>query len=250
MSREPDTHPTLGIIVPDDGPFDYEWYRLDPWLAAHGLGDVTVYIEGSPADGYMNPQSLAHTGSHESLRAPAMRLRERGAGAIVWACTSGSFIGGHAFARDQVEWLQRETGLPATSTSLALVAAAHHLEAGVVDILCTYTAAVSAVLIGLVEQSGLEVRHWQALEAVHSEDSVAVPVEQTVYEFHRAHAGPQHPLLIPDTSCNTLHLIEGLEAELDRPIITANAASLWHGLRLLDVDTAGRGVGRLFGRSV
>ena len=246
MSHGHSIEATLGVIVPDDGPFDYEWYRLDRWLPAHGLGHVTVHTEGSQADGYMNPESLAQTGSHDALRAPARRLAERGAGALVWACTSGSFIGGLRCAREQTEWLRCETGLPATSTSIALAEAAKRVGAGEIDLLCTYTAPVAAVLVGLLEASGLEVRHWRALEAAHSEDSVAVPVERAVNEFHRAYPSAVRPLLVPDTSCNTLDLVERLEADLGRPVITANAASLWHGLRLLGVDTRGGGVGRLF----
>ena len=238
---------TLGVIVPDDGPFDYEWYRLGPWLEANRLGHVGVLIEGSEADGYMSPESLTRTGSREALRVPAERLVGRGAGALVWACTSGSFIGGLDFAREQVEWLEGSTGRPATSTSLALVAAAEHLGTPIVDLLCTYTEPVAAILVGLLKACGLEVRHWQALEAAHSEDSVAVPVERAARDFHRRHPSSEYPLLVPDTSCNTLHLVERLEAELDRPVITANAASLWHGMRLLGADVRGGGVGRLFG---
>ena len=42
---------------------------------------------------------------------------------------------------------------------------------------------------------------------------------------------------------------ESLEAELDRPVITSNSASLWAALRHMGVDGSGQGSGRLFERA-
>ncbi len=53
-----------------------------------------------------------------------------GAEAVVWACTSGSFVYGWEGAQGQVRALARSAGLPASSTSFAFVHAAQELGCG------------------------------------------------------------------------------------------------------------------------
>ena len=47
------------------------------------------------------------------------------------------------------------------------------------------------------------------------------------------------------TNVRTLEVIEPLERELGRPVVTSNQAGLWHALRLVGVDAAIPGYGRL-----
>jgi maleate cis-trans isomerase len=41
------------------------------------------------------------------------------------------------------------------------------------------------------------------------------------------------PLVIADSAVNTLDVVAELEADLGKPVVTANQATLWKGLRLL-----------------
>ncbi|MDX2156297.1 MAG: hypothetical protein SFW09_07285 [Hyphomicrobiaceae bacterium] len=54
-------------------------------------------------------------------------------------------------------------------------------------------------------------------------------------------------VLIAGTGFRCVGIIEALEADLGRPVVTANQASLWHGLRLSGVRTGIAGYGRLLG---
>lgn len=53
------------------------------------------------------------------------------------------------------------------------------------------------------------------------------------------------PLVIPDSAVNTLDLVGDLEAELGRPVVTANQATLWQGLTLLGAPAVVRAAGLL-----
>ncbi len=61
---------TLGVILPDDGPFDYEWLRLDGWLVDLGLGYIDLRVERSQADGIVAVTNLHHIGSPDVLLPP------------------------------------------------------------------------------------------------------------------------------------------------------------------------------------
>jgi maleate cis-trans isomerase len=228
----------LGAILPDDGPFDYEWMHLDRWLGEHGFAGIDYRLVRSPADGVMAHTNLLTIGSADNLATPARTLADAGAGVIVWACTSGSFAGGRRFAEKQIESLSGATRLPATSTSIALVEAAKSIGATKVDLLSAYTQTLTETLVRFLGDSGLAVNEVRSLECLYTEQSFDVDIVHEVERFAADTRQSIHPILIPDTAINTLDLLNELTAAAGRPVITANQASLWHGLFLLDRASA------------
>jgi maleate cis-trans isomerase len=220
---------TLGIILPDDGPFDYEWLRLEPWLVQRRLHDVRCIVERSPADGIMRVDHLLAIGSVEALAPAARRLAAQGADVVAWACTSGSFAGGVQWARAQLAALEASAERPATSTSIALVAMARARGFAAVDLLSAYTPEITSILKSLLEAEGLRVQEEVSLGCIDTAHSVAVDIEAEVARFAQAVSGGR-PILVPDTAINTLSVLERLQEQAGRPVITANQATLWHAL--------------------
>ena len=130
------------------------------------------------------------------------------------------------------------TGVPATSTSLAMATAAQSLGARQVDLLSAYPEPVTALLLAFLREAGLEVVDARSLDCVHSRNSFAVNVTEELRAFVQGKAGRSEPILMPDTALNTLDQLAELESIAARPVVTANAASLWQGLRLLRDDAA------------
>lgn len=227
---------TVGVILPDDGPFDYEWLRLEPWLAKSRFRGVTCIVERSPADGIMAEANLKAIGTTAALAPGARRLKEAGVDALLWACTSGSFVEGLAGARRQVSELSAIADRPATSTSIALAAAADSIAARQVDLLSAYSEAVTDLLVSFLDDCGIQVMAVSCLNCVETEASFTIDIEQEVRRFAETNSDPR-PLLVPDTAINTLHILGRLNAHAGRPVITANQASLWHAVIL------GRGQG-------
>ncbi len=221
----------LGVILPDDGPFDYEWMHLDSWLPRHGLVELGYRLVRSPADGIMAHDNLMAIGDAKALLPAARSLR--GAGAVVWACTSGSFAGGRPFAEKQAAQLAEAAGAPATSTSLALAAAAHSIGAREVDLLSAYSEKLTDILVGFLRDSDLAVREIKFLDCLVTEQSFEIDIEAEVASFAAGTRSSRRPILVPDTAINTLDLLDRLTGAAGRPVITANQASLWHGVHLL-----------------
>jgi maleate isomerase len=229
----------LGWIKPDDGARfgagvpDYECYGLDAWLRARGVRGVRVLVDTSPADDGHGVAQLLRTGAPARLLDPARRLAAAGAGALCWACTSGSFVGGADWARDQLAALTAATGRPATSASMALAAAVHALGAAEVDLLSPYPEALTGVLRAFLAARGVGVRAVAALGCAAGSDSHRLDLRAAVAGFASRLSRPAVPLMIPDAAVNTLEVVVELEAALARPVVTANQATLWQGLRLL-----------------
>ena len=53
-------------------------------------------------------------------------------------------------------------------------------------------------------------------------------------------------MVVPDTALHTVGQIADWEAELGRPVLTANQVSAWHGLRLAGWQGSTPGLGALF----
>ena len=128
------------------------WYRCE--RVHRGLIQPGfVYGDGPEAI----ESSLKQTGSDESLLPCARRLVEQQCEAVVWACTSGSFAGGFQWARDQANRLRRETDLPCTSTTLALIEAVHAMDRREVDLLSTYPVFATERLTETLQDAGISV---------------------------------------------------------------------------------------------
>jgi maleate cis-trans isomerase len=52
--------------------------------------------------------------------------------------------------------------------------------------------------------------------------------------------------LIPDTAMHTIAQVDELERLLGKPVLTANAVTVWEGLRIAGIACRAAGLGTLF----
>jgi maleate cis-trans isomerase len=199
-------------------------------------GRLRVYLSNSEfgiVDGSdHHPDALRMTADVRRIASAARRLEECNLDALVWACTSGSFVNGRAFAEDQVAQLAELTGVPTTSTSLAFVAAAQAMSLEAVALASPYPEPATVLLDTFLSEFDIKVTsrgHWGNpsgwLSAEMGYDEVRAQVARLDLSGCQA-------LLIPDTALPSLSWIGRLEAEIGIPVLTANAVSLWHGTKV------------------
>lgn len=228
------TQQRLGILLPDDGPGDYEWHALNRSVAGQAGELPAIEVGRVASDGHHEHDALTALGAPDRLAPIGENLvNETGAGAVVWACTSGSFIGGLAWAQAQSRELEARLGVPVTSTALAFREALAALSARSVDLLGAYPQAVTQALVGFLGESGVAVEHVKALDCPYAADSHRMDIMAEVRTFCDSHPGTARPLLVPDTAINTLELVEAMNRETGRMVLTANQVTLWAGLQLL-----------------
>lgn len=220
----------LGILLPDDGPDDYEWYTLGDEVA--GLPRIQVGKVAS--DGHHAPAALLALGEVARLAPVGQTLvEEGGAEAVVWACTSASFIGGLEWAREQSEALASRLGVPVISTALAFHEALATLGHARVDLLSPYPDDVTLRLVSFLREGGVSVVNDKALDCPYAADSHRADLCGEVRHFCARYPDASRPLLVPDTAVNSLFLREALSRETGRELLTANQVTLWAGLKRL-----------------
>jgi maleate isomerase len=198
---------------------------------------------------------LRLTGSSESeLLAMADQLEEAAAlladcepQRILFHCTAVT-----TFDAGMAERLRRRivgaTGLPATVTSEALIAAFHVLGARNIVMLTPYIAEVNRREVAFLEHNELTVLHEHGLGLPGGKAFATVePFEW--YRFamsQRDEAADAY--FISCAQVRSAEVIQILEQDLGRPVVTSNQAALWHCLRESGINDRVLGYGALFQR--
>lgn len=176
--------------------------------------------------------ALLDLGRSERLLEGAEALRATKPDAVMWACTSGSFVFGWEGAKQQAAEVQEALGVPVSSTSLAFVDAVHALNLRRVAVAATYPEDVSRHFVELLQRGGIEVTQLVS----HDIPTAALAGEldrEGVLELARSNDSPEaEAILIPDTALHSVRWINELEAALGKPVLTANQVTVWQGLRL------------------
>ncbi|MCF2130043.1 aspartate/glutamate racemase family protein [Strepomyces sp. STD 3.1] len=234
----------LGFLYPGhSGEDDYP--RIEQLLGSDIRVDLVHTDIGEDAH---RVDALLEMGSPRRLAAGVEELRLAGADAVVWACTSGSFVHGWEGAQEQVRGLAQTAGLPASSTSFAFVHAVREVGARRVAIGATYPQDVAQLFAEFLRAAGIEV-----VDVVGSGIITAAEVgtwtETEVLALARAADRPDaEAVLLPDTALHTAAHIPALEKELGKPVLTANQVTIWEGLRLADRRVNAPELGALFTR--
>ena len=236
--------PTVVMLSPGHSAED-DYAALEERLP--GVALPVIHTWEGPTD--HDVPALRALGAEEPLRAAAKRAREHAPDAVMWACTSGSFVYGLDGLREQAGWVADAAGVPASSTSLALLAALSHVEAGTVAVAATYPRAVTDHLTNLMADAGFKIAAVTHADVPSGEDAGRLDPDAVAAMV----AGVARPpgteaVVVPDTALRTTDLLPRLEAEVGMPVVTANQATTWHGLRLAGWTGTASHLGALFER--
>lgn len=223
----------LAVVTPFDFALDRELWRWVP-------DAVTVHLNRV---GYVTlPVGLelayAVTGQ-VAVRQAALELVATAPSVCAYLCSSGSFVGGLAGERAVRENLT-SAGVPrAVTTSGAMLAALEHLGISRVAVATPYVAELAERLEGFLHEAGYETVGGAHLGLPGGIWRVPYDVvAQLVLDADRPEA---EAVFVSCTNLPTYDLIGPLEAELGKPVLTANQVTMWAALRELGQSACGPG---------
>lgn len=188
--------------------------------------------------------ALLDVGGPDVLAEGARQLT--GAAAVIWACTSGSFVFGWQGAKEQVTGVADASKAPASSTSFAFVNAARHLGVRRVAVAATYPEDVARHFRDFLATAGIEVLSLSSRGIVTAAE-VGLLEQADVIDFIGENDHPEaDAVLVPDTALHSAGLLSEAEKRLGKPILTANQVSVWEGMRLAGEPLQRDGLGQLF----
>ncbi|MFG2555015.1 decarboxylase [Streptomyces sp. NPDC048581] len=232
----------LGFLYPGHSAED-DYPRIEQLLASDIRVDLVHTDIGEDAH---RVDALLRMGSAERLAAGVEALRLTGAEAVVWACTSGSFVYGWEGAHEQVRTLAVAAGMPASSTSFAFVHAVRELGVRRVAIGATYPDDVAQLFADFLRAAGIEVLSVRGSGIITAAE-VGTWGDEELFALAREADHPDaEAILLPDTALHTASHLAALEHHLTKPVLTANQVTVWEALRLTDRRVNAPELGALF----
>ena len=170
---------------------------------------------------------------------------------IAFCCTVGSMLGGYEGEKEILHLIEKTSGIPAITTTTAVSAAFDVLNVKRVAVATPYTSEINRS-----EKENLELRgiHVTEIEGTHESlvphelknDMIGRLLPQTAYEMGlKVNGKDNQAIFISCTNFRAIEIIERLERETGKPVISSNQATLWHALRKLGIKDSIKGFGRL-----
>ncbi len=224
----------LGIIVPSwNTVMEYEFQRM--------AGDSAS----------VHAQRIRHTADTEenlvwmSTQAPAAAelVSHAKVNAICYGCTGSGFLKTPAEDLELAADLETRTGIPSVTSSASIVQALKALDVKRVSVASPYEPWMNEKLRIYIEAAGFQIVAMKGLGTQsHGSISTAI-VKGLAMEVLRPET---EAIFISCSNFRTLDIIESLEKESGRPVVTSNQAAMWGTLRRIDNRTVVPGAGRLF----
>jgi maleate cis-trans isomerase len=233
---------TVGLLYPGHSAED-DYPALEARL--DGAVKLPVVITSVGEDAH-RVDALLDLGRAERLAEGASQLATSQPDAVMWACTSGSFVFGPEGARNQASGVAQALGVPASSTSLAFVDACKALDVRRVAVAASYPEDVAKHFVRFLTAGGVEVVAMGSHGIITAAEVGTLEPDQVVAMVKAADHPEAEAILVPDTAMHTLEIVDDLEAAVDKPVLTANQVTVWKGLQLIGPVPSLPGLGRLF----
>ena len=235
----------VGAVFPDDAWVYRDVSALIQDFAAYAPASVRVEASATPCPNEDSdvPSNL-RLATNGDIEESARRLSVLSPAAIGYFCTTISFVRGLGGESDIARRISGATGVPATTTSGALLHALHALGSRRIAVASPYLPDVQAALLGYLREAGFDPVTSVALNfaAGHS----TTPVDVIVDAALRADSDDADALFISCTGQRVSAELAGLEERLGKPGLSANQVTMWHLLHLAGAETSVADRGRLF----
>lgn len=208
-------------------------------------------VEGHASRLYRRTPEVTYEGHLEMLRSvetAAASLAQVAPEVILFCCTSASFMQGRGKDTEIADGIRAKTGIPAIATATAVAAALAALGAKRIYMVTPYRDDFNQLEVKFMGEHGVAVPELDAFRCrttVEIRDIESATVAELVLA-NRAKAAAADAVFISCTNLHSMDQIARLEAELKKPVVTSNSATLWAGLSAMGISGAGLGAGRLF----
>lgn len=230
----------IGVLSPNPNVnLSCEWNSVLP-------EGVTFHeaIMGLPA---VTPENLL--AMKKSALAEAKKLADGLMDIILFACTSGSFIGGPGYDEKVIKELENAVGIPATTSSTCLLAAFADLGSKKIALIGPYPQEVFDIEIKFFKKHGINTLYSRTLGIHQIKDYMHLHEQPYMYYRMAKEAcrlAPDIDTIFITCLCSpALKVINALERETGKAVVSSCLATLYGVLKKLGIREPIKELGRL-----
>ncbi|MFW0787710.1 Asp/Glu/hydantoin racemase [Gordonia sp. CPCC 206044] len=209
----------IGMVCPFDMALDRELWRWMPesvslYLTRTGFLDAPVDVD-----------LCRDLNNHTEVAAAVRSVLAVEPRAFGYACASGSFVYGMAGARELSHCMLAAGAAAAVTTSEALVRALDAMQISRIAVATPYTSTLTGLLCDFLAEAGRSVIAHAELGRDHQIWTIPYPV---TCELIRAADHPDaDAIFVSCTNLWTYDILGIMEAELGKPVLSANQVTAW-----------------------
>jgi len=219
-----------GVIVPSDMALDAEMWRWAP--DGVSLLFTRLHDTAPPV-----PEATEVEGDDGAVWQSIFGLRSAAPAAYAYAGTSDGFVNGPEGEKRLVEAMRSAGGAEAVTTSGAMLSALMHLGVSRVAVATPHDPRITENLVTFLGEADVDVVSRSHLAITR--DVWAVPYEETLQLVRDANSDQAEAVFVPGINLATYDVIASLEAELRKPVLTANQVTMWALLATIDRQAVG-----------
>jgi len=170
--------------------------------------------------------------------------------AVLFGCTSGSFYEGAEWNRGFEVALSQMAGVPAVTTSGAMVDALRRNGIGKVDVVTPYVETTNERLRRYLGSEGIEVNRLATFDMLDMFDHAKIQPSDVYQKVKEIATEEAEAVFIACTQVRALEVVDVLEQDLGKPVYTANQCSFWKIFETLRIDPEVEGIGGAFFRGL
>lgn len=230
---------TIGLIVVANNPTPLpDFYRMVP----SGVLVLETRIDFEPL---VTVESVSKLGAR--LAEAARLLSEYSfMDVISFTCTAGSLVKGPGYDKEEIKMMEEASkGVPSTTTTTSSLNAMRFLGWKKIAICGPYVDEVNKTFQEFYAGEGFDVATVKGLGLTKMTD-FATASPSVAYRIAKAAYQPDvDGIFIACTTFRAIDVIERLEKDLNKPVISANQATAWECLRLLGINEPVESYGEL-----
>ena len=181
----------------------------------------------------------------EQIELAAKQVAQANVQLIMQHCGALHMLRGWGSDQEIVTMIEKATGIPAVTMGVAEVEALHKLDIRKVVVFTPYEESINAGVEKYIRDAGIEVVLVKRIGGARE------VIEASPYGIYRPIKGaflqapPADGMIILGGALRTFEIIQALEYDTGKLVVTANQASLWKALNMVNVREPIRGYGKL-----
>ncbi len=226
----------VGLLIPSsNSQIEPEYYTVMPSSVSVHTARLTL-VEVSDA-GFARQD--------DDVVAQSRLLATANVDVILYCITSASFFIGLDYDAQLKQRIETETGTPALIAARTVIDALRALDVHQIAVATPFVPEGTDRARHFLEANGFDVLRAKGLGYTDNYSIARIDTETVRKLVREVDTDAAEAILIPGGNMPCLSVVEEMEAELGKPIVTTNAAGIWALLRTLGVVDPLHGAGRL-----